>query len=93
MRKKPASLKKKALSLWLDGYDYRTIRELTGISLGKLSEIMGGERKMNPDLDELRQLYKLLKEKGLSVSEARVGLCFIADLRALNIATSSTIAH
>lgn len=85
MRRKPESLKRKALSLWLDGYDYRTIRELTGISLGKQSEIVGGARKMNPDLDELRQLNKLVKERGLSVSKARVGLRFLADLRSLNI--------
>ena len=71
--------------MWLDGYDYRTIREYTGISLGKQSEIVSEARKTNPDIDELRQLNKLVKEKGLAVSSAIKGLSLIADLKALNI--------
>ncbi len=60
--------KEKAIKMWLNGGDFRTIRDEVGESVGKLSTDLSELRKEFPELEELRKINMFLNEHNLSLS-------------------------
>lgn len=71
--------------MWLDGGSYREINEETGESIGSISNKINKARRSYPDLNELRQLNLFLKENGLKIKKALIGLKFVSKFKKLGI--------
>lgn len=73
------------IELWLDLKIYREIHDITGISLGKISNTINEERKRIPDLDELRDLKKALQKSNTNFLDAKRGAKLLENTGELNL--------
>jgi len=85
MRKKDLGVRKKAIKLWLNGGDFRTIRDKTGESVGKLSKDLSELREEFPELNELRKINIFLNEKNLAPEQALKGAQLVKELEKVSI--------
>jgi hypothetical protein len=73
LRRIPDQIRKKAFSLWIEGYSYRYIGRKLRISISTISTIIDEERQRTPDLDELRTLNLWIKKNDSDIYEALRG--------------------
>ena len=85
VRQTSPEVKEKIFELWVKGKNYREIKEETGVSIGAISNIVGGKRGGIPDIEELRALNRALKQADITVKDSLKGAVFLDKLSALNI--------
>jgi len=85
MRKKDLGVRKKAIKMWLNGGDFRTIRDKAGESVGKLSKDLSELRKEFPELEELRRINRFFNEHNLSLEQALKGAYLVTELEKASI--------
>jgi len=73
------------INLWLDLKNYREINVITGISTGKISNIINDERNKIPDLEELRDLKKSISRANTNPLDAKRGAALLEKIDELNI--------
>jgi len=86
-RGKPTSreLRRRVLDLWLKGFTYRKIQEITGVAPATTSKIVNDFLEQDPSISEIRELKKALQKANISHLESRRGASFLEELNKLGI--------
>gem|GEM_PF-4715696 len=77
---------------WLNGKGYETLSKETGVSIGKISEVLKVVNAAIPDIEELRKLKMEQNTKKISTKEAADGIVAQNTLRSLNL-TMNNVAE
>lgn len=89
VRRLTAEKERAVLSSWMEGDGLKKVSSRTGVSVGKISEIIEVRRMSCPDLDKLRTLNKGLIESRISIDKALVAVGMVGRLVAQNISLDS----
>lgn len=75
----------KIVQLWLQNMNYRQIAQQTKASLGTISSEIEKVRKVEPDLDSLRELNATLRKSGIALVDALRGASLMVKMNELGL--------